>query len=221
MKRYKYPRTPHLPWSPGATSDDKYIQNLSSFKGRKIVVTEKMDGENCTIYPDGTCHARSIDSGYHESRSWIKQFAAKIGPQIDDKIYKNNWRITGENVYAKHSIHYDNLKSYFYLFGFWELDICLDWNYTKDVANDNGIILVPILYEGPFDELVLKALPSTLNENQEGFVVRVKDNIHAFEWHNCAAKWVRSNHVQTDEHWMNKQVVKNSLAIDAKRHEWM
>lgn len=47
MEKRKYPRTPHLPWSPGATSDDKYIQDLNSFKGRKIVITEKMDGENC------------------------------------------------------------------------------------------------------------------------------------------------------------------------------
>lgn len=47
MKQYKYPRTPHLPWSPGATSDDKYISSFESFRGKQIVVTEKMDGENC------------------------------------------------------------------------------------------------------------------------------------------------------------------------------
>ncbi len=211
MEKRKYPRTPHLPWSPGATSDDKYIQDLSSFKGHKIVVTEKMDGENTTIYPDGSCHARSIDSGYHTSRTWVKQFAANIGPQINDKIFKKNWRITGENVFAKHSIHYHNLKSYFYMFGFWELDICLDWGYTKAVAEDNDITLVPVLYEGPFDELVLKALPATLNENQEGFVVRIKDNIYPSNWDTCVAKWVRPNHVQTDEHWMNKPIIKNEL----------
>ena len=26
MKRYKYPRTYHVPWSPGATSDDKTLK---------------------------------------------------------------------------------------------------------------------------------------------------------------------------------------------------
>lgn len=29
VRRVKYPRTSHLPWSPGATSDDKILQDLS------------------------------------------------------------------------------------------------------------------------------------------------------------------------------------------------
>lgn len=47
MEKYKYPRTRHLPSSPGATSDDKFISDFSGFKGKKVVITEKMDGENC------------------------------------------------------------------------------------------------------------------------------------------------------------------------------
>ncbi len=43
--RIKYPRTFHLPWSPGLTKDDKRIENLDGFIGREVVVTEKMDGE--------------------------------------------------------------------------------------------------------------------------------------------------------------------------------
>ncbi len=220
MKQYKYPRTPHLPWSPGATSDDKYISSFESFRGKQIVVTEKMDGENTTIYPDGTCHARSIDSKYHESRAWINRFA-NVGFLMSEAASKENWRLCGENLFAEHSIHYDNLKSYFYLFGVWELDICLSWDFTVEVANKLGIVHVPVLYEGKFDELVLKALPATLTENQEGFVVRVKENIYPSGWNTCIAKWVRPNHVQTDEHWMNKPVVKNGLAPDAVKHDWM
>jgi hypothetical protein len=59
--RIKYPRTPHLPWSPGATSDDIYQGNTSYFENKVVVVTEKMDGENTSIYRDFV-HARSIDS---------------------------------------------------------------------------------------------------------------------------------------------------------------
>lgn len=47
MKRYKYPRTYHLSSSPGKTSDDKVISDMSEFEGKEVVVTEKMDGENC------------------------------------------------------------------------------------------------------------------------------------------------------------------------------
>jgi hypothetical protein len=44
---YKYPRTYHLPHSPGITDDDKLMPNFMGFKDCEIVVTEKMDGENC------------------------------------------------------------------------------------------------------------------------------------------------------------------------------
>ena len=53
----KYPRTPHLPWSPGATADDRVHTDLAGLEGREIVVTEKLDGENTTIYRDHV-HAR-------------------------------------------------------------------------------------------------------------------------------------------------------------------
>ena len=50
--RIKYPRTPHLPWSLGATNDDVKQRDLSHFVGKQVVVTEKMDGENTTLYND-------------------------------------------------------------------------------------------------------------------------------------------------------------------------
>lgn len=46
MSYIKYPRTFHLPWSLGATSDDKVLKNVDHFEGTCVVITEKMDGEN-------------------------------------------------------------------------------------------------------------------------------------------------------------------------------
>lgn len=80
--RTKYPRTAHLPWSPGATSDDIYQGNLSPFAGKQVVVTEKMDGENTTLYRDFV-HARSIDSRFHPSRTWVKALQAN---QANSKV---------------------------------------------------------------------------------------------------------------------------------------
>ena len=42
----KYPRTRHVPWSKSINKDDSVFPNMSSFEGREVVVTEKMDGEN-------------------------------------------------------------------------------------------------------------------------------------------------------------------------------
>ena len=47
----KYPRTYHLPFSPGATKDDKRLSGdwFSHYKGKEVVITEKLDGENSCI----------------------------------------------------------------------------------------------------------------------------------------------------------------------------
>lgn len=79
--RVHYPRTPHLPWSPGASSDDVRVGDLSGLAGREVVVTEKLDGENTTLYADGL-HARSLDSAHHPSRAWVKALQGRIGPAI-------------------------------------------------------------------------------------------------------------------------------------------
>ena len=60
--RRKYPRTPHLPWSPGLSSDDTRLGQARQFAGREVVVTEKLDGENTTLDRRGL-HARSLDPG--------------------------------------------------------------------------------------------------------------------------------------------------------------
>ncbi|RAP39594.1 hypothetical protein BYZ73_19735 [Rhodovulum viride] len=50
-------RTVHLPFSPGATSDDKIMSSLEGLMAEDLVVTEKMDGENTTLHAGGS-HAR-------------------------------------------------------------------------------------------------------------------------------------------------------------------
>ena len=56
MNRIKYPRTPHLPFSPGRSDDDIGLGKVE-FTG-EVVVTEKLDGENTTLYHD-YLHART------------------------------------------------------------------------------------------------------------------------------------------------------------------
>ena len=54
----KYPRTYHLPYSPGATKDDKKLQGewFKYYKGKEIVITAKLDGENIHM-TDKDCYA--------------------------------------------------------------------------------------------------------------------------------------------------------------------
>lgn len=120
LQRYKYPRTPHLSFSPGVSQDDLRLARQSIFANCQVVVTEKLDGENTTLYRD-YLHARSLDSRHHPSRAWVKALQARIGHDIP-----KGWRICGENLYAQHAIAYQDLSSYFYLFAIWNQDnFCL------------------------------------------------------------------------------------------------
>lgn len=206
-QRYKYPRTPHLSFSPGVNSDDLKLDRHSIFDNCQVVVTEKLDGENTTLYRD-YLHARSLDSRHHPSRAWVKALQASIGHNIPE-----GWRICGENLYARHAIAYEDLSSYFYLFSIWnEYNYCLGWLETEEWAEMLGLELPAILYRGAWNEKKLKEIAANLDlEKCEGFVVRNIEQFHYRDFSHNVAKWVRSNHVQTDEHWMYKEVVPNLL----------
>jgi hypothetical protein len=206
----KFPRTYHFPWSPGLQNDDKVLKSLSYLEGQEVVATLKMDGENCSIYKD-YIHARSVDSKHHKSREWVKGLQGKIGYEIPE-----GFRICGENLYAEHSIHYDNLKDYFLVFSVWnEYNTCLSWDETEEWAQLLGLNTVPVLYKGPFDreaiENAFKDYSNSSPDEVEGYVVRVRDSFSYGEYRHKVGKFVRPHHVQTDEHWMNKPVVKNGL----------
>lgn len=209
IQKVKYPRTFHVPWSPGSTADDKMLTTdevNAIFDGETIVVTEKLDGENTTIYHDGTVHARSLDSPSHETRSWVKHLATNLIGRIPE-----GFRICGENVYAKHSIHYTRLSSYFYAFGVYDKDVCLSWEDTKRFCNGLGISIVPEQYIGPWNETNIKkacGIVSKFSDECEGYVIRLAKAFSQEDYNICTAKYVRKDHVQSDEHWL-KNWVKN------------
>ncbi len=204
---YKYNRTYHLPWSLGSTSDDKFMENTDSFIGKTIVITEKMDGENTSLYSD-KYHARSIDSKHHDSRNWVKGLWGQIRHEIP-----NGWRICGENLYAKHSIYYDSLPSYFMVFSIWnEKNECLSWTDTLNICEMLGLICVPILGVIKYDEKYLRGLEHELDLNkQEGYVIRNIDSFSYDEFYLNVGKWVRPKHVTTDQHWMFDVITPNKL----------
>ncbi|MFC6092582.1 RNA ligase family protein [Saccharothrix lopnurensis] len=202
--RTQYPRTPHLPWSPGASSDDVRVVDPVGLRGREVVVTEKLDGENTTLYPDGL-HARSPDSAHHPSRSWVKGLHGRIAARLPA-----GWRVCGENVHARHSLAYTDLESWFYGFSVWAGDRCLDWDATARFLRELGVPTPPMLWRGAFDERALRALRVD-TARQEGFVVRTTEGFGRAEFGRRVAKWVRPHHVRTDAHWATAPVVPNGL----------
>ena len=203
----KYPRTPHFPWSPGKTRDDRVMQNVEEcFDGKMIVASIKMDGENTTMYPH-CIHARSMDSKDHESRHWVKGLHCRIAHCIP-----YGHRICGENLYAKHSIHYKDLESYFYVYSTWDQnDMCQSFHETAQICTELNLTHVPILYIGKWEAHIPNKLEGMLGNQDEGYVVRLFDSFHYDNFETSVAKYVRAGHVQTDQHWMHSKLVKNIL----------
>lgn len=202
---YKYPKTFHLPFSPGLQNDDRLMPHVP-FEGKDVVITEKMDGEGTTMYHDHI-HARSLDSAHHPSRDWIKGFWSSIKHEIPSDL-----RICGENVYAEHSIPYDNLESFFLGFSVWRDDMCLDWATTMEWFQLLGITSVPVMFEGKYESKMVESLWESMNpEKQEGYVVRFASSFTHNQFNTSIGKFVRQGHVQTDKNWMLKPVVPNKL----------
>ena len=200
----KYGRTYHLPISPGASSEDKIMQSIAELKVEDIVITEKMDGENTTIHSAG-CHARSPDSRYHPSRDWLKAFAAGVSPFLCE-----NERIIGENLYARHSVAYEALPSFFLGFAWIVGDVVQAWDQTLDRFSDLGVTPVPTLYRGPYRASLFEDLAHSLDlEIQEGFVARLAHSFPECDMSSCMGKYVRAGHVQSETHWIKTELVPN------------
>jgi len=206
----KYPRSWHLPWTGCMSKDDRVLDTLSFFNSQ-IVVSLKMDGENTTMYRD-YLHARSVDGNSHWTQSWVRNLHATIQADIPE-----GWRICGENLFARHSIKYDNLQSYFYIFSIWnEKNECLSWNETEEWAQLLEVPLVPVIYKGHWTErpdLIHKAIwENKFDEtSNEGYVIRDTGRFHYSQFSQKVGKYVRKNHVTTSSHWKFEKIEKNLL----------
>lgn len=197
--RRKYPRTYHLPDSPGATTDDRILPNLTGLTG-DLVVTEKMDGGNVTFTRD-LMYARSVDSGTHAWDRACKAVWARIAHEIPA-----GWRLSGESMWARRSVAYEDLPGVFLLFGVWDAEhTLLGWDDTVEWAELLGLPLVPVLYRG--DDLTRARTVWSRKrdeERSEGFVVRSAGPIPEAEFGRRVGKWVRAGHVRTTAAWRHR-----------------
>lgn len=199
----KYPRTPHLPASPGATSDDKHatkqaLDHLSS--GVDLVVTEKMDGGNVTLYHDDF-HARSLSS---KNLRW-EGVARSIWGQVRADI-PEGWRVSAESMHARRSVAYDNLPCPLIVFGVWnESNEMLPWDDIETWTDLWGLPHAPVLYRGlNFMDATQAWATQRDQDTSEGFVLRDADGFHYDQFALRVAKWVRADHVRTESSWRHR-----------------
>lgn len=214
----KYPRTFHLPFSPGATNDDKIAKNVDFLLNTPLILLEKIDGSNLSINKDNVFARTHSGPPKHYSFNFAKSIHASIKHKLVDGL-----DYFGEYCYAKHSIAYSELPGYFLLFGirayidgngWWK-----SWGSVKSFAKTLDIPTVPELEKIQVSSAkeLQKAVEKHMNEpsvcggEREGIVVRLAEAFSVREFSKANLKYVRQNHVQTSEHWMNQEIIPNKL----------
>jgi len=213
----KYPRTFHLPWSGCVHSDDKVARPewMAALEGQRVIVTEKLDGENTSLYQDHF-HARSIDGRHHPSRDWAKNFWGSMRHEIPQ-----GWRLVCENLTMVHSILYSDLPSYLFGLSVWnEKNECLPWDETQEWFAILDLPMPRTLYDGVFDARAIQDLYDQDRDwtASEGYVLRIAGNFHYGAFHRSVMKFVRKDHMQTIKHNMWTQAIEyNGLQSKSNR----
>lgn len=217
MESPKYPRTYHLPWSLGKSSDDKVMKDVSNLIGIDLVITEKMDGSNVCI-ERRDCFARTHSgSPNHPSFDAFKQLHASIKHKIPE-----GYQVFGEWCYALHSIPYTSLPGYFLMFGLRDTKTkSMTWASWEDVelwVEELQLPTVPVLKLASVESIEklriltesLAAQPSVCGGEREGLVVRAARGFYDGDFSKYVAKFVRKDHVASnDEHWKKGIIIKN------------
>ena len=196
----KYPRTPHLPWSKTIASDDRKCMavHMDTYARHYNVITEKLDGEN-TVMSRDHIHARSCDGYGKQWQTYMLGLWNKIRYSIPEDVF-----ICGENMFAIHSITYERLPSYFFVFAVCNPDVFFSWEYTIALCKELGLQTVPvignIILPGQSLEMPIPQ-KSAFGSVCEGYVIRNIDNFDRDVYQYNVAKCVRANHVTTDQHW--------------------
>lgn len=221
----KYGRTYHYPFSPGTTSDDRinhvYWNHVSRID--TVVHTEKMDGENTCIKKLGVFARSHAAPTLHRWADYLKIKWSMIKNDLGDL------EIFGENLFAIHSIKYVNLEDHFMVFGVRLHDKWLSWEETKFYAGLLDFKTVPEIkmvrpseltqkeYEddvlsivknestfGSMDNVALRQFNRVEKCRMEGIVTRNANEYGVGEFKMNVFKYVRKDHVKTDEHWSKR-----------------
>ncbi|MFC4440096.1 MULTISPECIES: RNA ligase family protein [Natrialbaceae] len=120
----------------------------------------------------------------------------------------------------------DDERAYFQVFGVYDkqMYMWLSWPMTQKVADDVlGFPTSPVIYcEDSADQAtfetkaearreLIKYARDVIDNGGEGIVVRTKFPIHYGQFGNRLGKYVRENHVKTDEHWSHQEVIENNV----------
>lgn len=185
--------------------------DVSPLVGPELVITEKCDGSNLTYTAKAVFSRSHSGPPAHGSFDLAKATHGRLRHLISEGI-----SVFCEYCFAVHSIEYGALPSTSLVFGvrddvagrWWE------WDMVAAQAADLGLPTVPVLFRGAVASAAelealttsLSARPSAFGGHREGVVVRLAGAFPDARFAQSLGKWVRRDHVTTDEHWMHQSI---------------
>lgn len=198
----KFPRIPHLPFSPGATSDDERLSRVRNLLGCPVVLMEKMDGANVCLTSE-TVYARS-HSGTATGRMFdeLKAHHAQVRHLIPP-----GFSVFAEWCAAVHTVEYEDQPGCvfprLFVIGAREdvpedEDRWMPWETLYQWAGRLGCFVAPKIEVGVFStegglrQAVERAArqQSRWGPRREGVVVRVLEEFDDDDFGICVAKYV-------------------------------
>jgi len=162
--------------------------------------------------------ARNASTADHKSFDLLKAMHVPIKHLVPEGI-----QVFGEWLYARHSIHYSGeltLPSLFQVFAVYKrpTQMWLEWAKVQEWAAKLGFETVTVLskiQEPNVQKLIYQLTRlgnSVIEKGHEGIVVRNTYPFHYGQFQSNIAKFVRLNHVTTDEHWSMRTIERNAYA---------
>lgn len=218
--------------------DDTGHTTVEPFLDIPLVATVKMDGGNAMLVADDEEPVRARNGRYADHVSFDR-LKREYWDRDVYSVLPGHLQVFGENLYAKHSIHYGcdcetpcddvgpAVDDVFEVFGIYDTryDIWLGWPEVEEWADRIGFPTVPIMREtiddasgGPFereDEFctgIEDLARRVISEGHEGLVVRSRLPFHYGQFPERLGKYVRVGHVTDGEtHWSKRDVVPNVI----------
>lgn len=206
----KYPRTRHLPFSPGVHRDDRIMENVEGLLNVQLVFTEKLDGSGVCLTREELYARSRIGPPNHPS------FAPLWGIFHEKRhLIPDNWSLFGEWCFAVHAVTYPDItdNNWLNLFGirFEDTQNWASFNQVQNMAQQLGVPSVPVddtrivTTAEELEQTVerLRKKPSVYGPTREGIVVRSREGFPNNAFSEKVGKWVRAGHV-AGEHWQKR-----------------
>ena len=221
---FKFPTTPHLTvLGKGTVRNDKVFteHERDAFLDHELIVEEKIDGANVGISFDssGEVHVQNRGSfllkPYQGQWKKLDEWLSLNLDRFFD-VLQDQYILFGEWCFARHSVRYENLPSWFLGFDIYDKENrqFLSCEMRNDLFRQMDISQTPMLGRGRFSLQELKTFFRTSRFSSTASE-RIYLRYDHGKWLGARAKLVRPEFVQTIEiHWSRKGIIPNKLRGD-------